>query len=423
MKSLLKNSIRFAPVLALTLMISCTQKPEKQATASGTLPPPPISTISAEDKAKFQRAIQAYIDSSFPSGRLNGSILVAKNGEILYEHYAGFNNPRRKEDSITQNTPFHLASVSKTVTAVAILKLWQDGKLNIQDSITKYLPGFPSEGVTIKTLLNHRSGLPNYVHYMERLGWNRNQIMTNQDVLDFLIEKHDDIDIGPADRRFTYSNTNYALLALIIEKASGMSYGDYMKTTFFDPLGMTSSYVYKSQDSARSLPSFFNNGRQYAFDYLDMVYGDKNIYSTVRDMLKFDQALNSGKLLNTDVLTQSYTPYSFEKPGKNNYGLGWRMILLANGKKLIYHNGWWHGYRTAFYRMPDENAVIIALCNNDSRMIYSTKKLADLFGDYMQTNDKDDDLDNGQVRRKSSRRSSYASTRKMSRSKYAAAKK
>jgi hypothetical protein len=99
------------------------------------------------------------------------------------------------------------------------------------------------------------------------------------------------------------------------------------------------------------------------------------------------------------------------------------MILLANGKKLIYHNGWWHGYRTAFYRMPDENAVIIALCNNDSRMIYSTKKLADLFGDYMQTHDKDEDLDNGTVKRKSSRRSSFASTKKMSRSKYVAAKK
>src|ERR1700741_1965096 len=123
MKSLLKNSIRLAPVLALTLLISCTQKPEKQATASGTVPPPPISTISAEDKVKFQRAIQTFIDSSFPTGRLNGSILVAKNGEILYECYAGFNNPRRKEDSINQNTPFHLASVSKTVTAVAILKL------------------------------------------------------------------------------------------------------------------------------------------------------------------------------------------------------------------------------------------------------------------------------------------------------------
>lgn len=423
MKSLLKNSIRYTPFLALALFVSCTQRPEKKAGVPGTVPPPPVSTISNEDKAKFQRAIQAFIDTSFPTGRLNGSILVAKNGEILYEYYAGFNNPRRKQDSIDQNTPFHLASVSKTVTAVAVLKLWQDGKLNITDSVSKYLPGFPCEGVTIKTLLNHRSGLPNYVHYMERLGWDRNRIMTNKDVLDFIIERKKDIDIGPADRHFSYSNTNYALLALIIEKASGMPYADYLKTTFFNPLGMTSSYLYTSQDSARSIASYFYSGRQYAFDYLDMVYGDKNVYSTVRDLLKFDQALNSGKLLNKEVLNQAYTPYSFEKPGKNNYGLGWRMVLLANGKKLIYHNGWWHGYRTAFYRMPDENAVIIALCNNDSRMIYSTKKLADLFGDYMQTNDKDEDLENGSVSRKSTRRKHYASSKKLKRTKYVAAKK
>ncbi len=222
MKSLLKNSIRYAPFLALALFVSCTQQPEKKAEVSGAAPPPPVSTISSEDKAKFQRAIQAFIDTSFPTGRLNGSILVAKNGEILYEYYAGFNNPRKKQDSIDQNTPFHLASVSKTVTAVAVLKLWQDGKLNITDSVSKYLAGFPCEGVTIKTLLNHRSGLPNYVHYMERLGWDRNRIMTNKDVLDFIIERKKDIDIGPADRHFSYSNTNYALLALIIEKAIGM---------------------------------------------------------------------------------------------------------------------------------------------------------------------------------------------------------
>jgi len=423
MKSLLKNSIRFVPFLAVAFLVSCTQKPEKKAEVAGPPSPTPISTISDAEKAKFQRAIQAFIDTSFPTGRLNGSILVAKNGEILYEYYAGFNNPRRKEDSINQNTPFHLASVSKTITSVAVLKLWQDGKLNINDTVSKYLAGFPCEGVTIKTLLNHRSGLPNYVHYMERLGWDRSRIMTNQDVLNFIIERKKDIDIGPPDRHFSYSNTNYALLALVIEKASGMSYSDYLKTTFFNPLGMTSTYVYSSQDSARSIPSYFYSGRQYAFDYLDMVYGDKNVYSTVRDLLKFDQALNSGKILNQEILSQAYTPYSFEKRGKNNYGLGWRMQLLTNGKKLIYHNGWWHGYRTAFYRLTDENAVIIALCNNDSRMIYKTKKLADLFGDYMQTNDKDEEIENGTTQRKSTRRTHYASSKKLNHTKSVAAKK
>lgn len=315
-------------------------------------------------------------------GNFNGSILVAKNGEIIYEQYKGFRNPRVKKDSITPSTSFHLASISKTITGMAILKLAEQGKLNIEDTVSKYLPGFPCSGVTVKTLLNHRSGLPNYVHYMDKLGWDKKKLITNKDVLDFIVARHEDIDIGAPDRRFSYSNTNYALLALVIEKASGQFYGDYLRQTFFEPLGMKDTYVFTPADSAKSLPSFFYSGRQYAFDFLDLVYGDKNIYSTVRDLLKWDQALHSGLFFKKETLDAAYAGYSFERPGVNNYGLGWRMFLLRNGKKFIYHNGWWHGNRTAFYRLIDENVTIIALCNNDSKMVYSSKKFADMFGNY-----------------------------------------
>ncbi|RZK44800.1 MAG: hypothetical protein EOO94_04895 [Pedobacter sp.] len=150
---------------------------------------------------------------------------------------------------------------------------------------------------------------------------------------------------------------------------------------------MKDSYAFTLADSARALPSYFNNGRQYAFDFLDLVYGDKNVYSTVRDMLKFDQALYTGSLVSKPLLDSAYSPYSFEKPGTHNYGLGWRMLLLKNGKKVIYHNGWWHGNRTAFYRLIDENVTIIAFCNNDSKMIYKTKDMADIFGSYFHDED------------------------------------
>ncbi|MBC7851028.1 MAG: beta-lactamase family protein [Chitinophagaceae bacterium] len=348
----------------------------------------PVPGLTPQLK-KMQAAIRAFADSTF-KGRLNGAILVAKDGQILYEKYDGFSMYRSKKDSITANSSFHLASVSKTITGIAVLKLSQDGKLNVNDSITKYFPAFPSPGVTIKSLLNHRSGLPNYAHFMDRLGWDKKTKVTNHDVLDFLIARHEDIDIGAADRRFSYSNTNYALLALIIEKASGMSYKEYLKQTIFQPFGMKDSYVFTLEDSARSMPSYFNNGRQYAFDFLDLVYGDKNIYSTPHDLLKLDIALSSGVILRQDILDAACTPYSFEKPGTHNYGLGWRLLMLKNGKKVIYHNGWWHGNRTAFYRLPEEKVTIIALCNNDSKMIYSVRKLADLFGDYLQTGPKSD---------------------------------
>lgn len=93
------------------------------------------------------------------------------------------------------------------------------------------------------------------------------------------------------------------------------------------------------------MPSYFYNGRQYAFDFLDLVYGDKNVYSTVEDLQKFERSLTEYKFLSKASLDEAYIPYSNEKPGTHNYGLGWSMLLLKNGKKIIYHNGWWHGNR------------------------------------------------------------------------------
>jgi CubicO group peptidase (beta-lactamase class C family) len=174
-----------------------------------------------------------------------------------------------------------------------------------------------------------------------------------------------------------------------------MKYPDYLRTTFFEPLGMKDSYVFTLTDSAKKyMPSFYYSGKPYAFEFLDAVYGDKNVYSTVRDLLKWDQALKNETLFKKQTLDAAYSGYSFEKPGTHNYGLGWRMYLLKNGKKLIYHNGWWHGNRTSFYRMLDEDATIIALCNNDDRYVYRVKEMADIFGDYMQGHNRYDDDEN-----------------------------
>lgn len=391
----MKNAIGL--LAFIVLLYSCKDKSGKEELdpkSAVSSYPAAQSTLSPSELRHYKAMANQFFDSMLGRGQFNGSILVAKNGEIIYEQYKGFRNPKIKKDSITPSTSFHLASISKTITAMAVLKLAEEGKLNIEDSVSNYLAGFPCEGVTIKTLLNHRSGLPNYVHYMERLGWDKRKLITNQDVLNFIIERHKDIDINAPDRRFSYSNTNYALLALIIEKASGMFYGDYLKQTFFTPLGMKDTYVFTPADSAKSLPSFFYNGRQYAFDFLDLVYGDKNIYSTVRDLLKWDQALHSAQLFKKETLDAAYAGYSFERPGINNYGLGWRMFLLGNGKKFIYHNGWWHGNRTAFYRLLDENVTIIALCNNDSKKVYSSKKLADMFGNYFKNKEEANEAEN-----------------------------
>jgi CubicO group peptidase (beta-lactamase class C family) len=394
--------LRLLPVCILA--ISCAQfgdnQPEllAQAKAQTTLSVANKNASPSDSVDYYLSLVKGFVDTTF-SSHLNGGILVARKGQVLYEKYSGFGNPRGYgSDSITANTPFHLASVSKTFTAMATLKLWQDGKIDIDQPVSTYLPGFNCEGVTVRMLLNHRSGIPKYDHYMPGMGWPRKKMMSNQDVLDFLIANRKKIPVGRPDRGFSYSNTNYALLALIIEKASGQFYGDYLKNTFFDSLGMRDTYVFTHADSARSLPSFYYSGRPYAFESLDFVYGDKNVYSTVRDLLKWDQALRDNHYFNQATLDAAYTPYSNEKPGTHNYGLGWRMFVLKNGKKLIYHNGWWHGNRAAFVRLLDEDVTIAAVCNNDSKMIYAVKEMADYFGDYMQNNDDDGDADNRVVR-------------------------
>ena len=351
---------------------------------------PPLS----KEKAKFYNAACArFFDSLLlRSSAFNGSILVAKDGNIVYEKYAGFENPQIKKDSLGISSAFHLASVSKTFTAMAVLKLWEEGRLSIEDTLGKYFPNFPYPGITVKMLLSHRSGLPNYVHYMELHGWDKRKMVYNPDVLTSLYMMKPPLEF-PSGRHFSYCNTNYALLAMIIEKVSSQTYSVFLRQTFFEPLNMRDTYVYTSQDSSRAMNSYEYNNRPFRREFLDAVYGDKNVYSTVRDMLKWDQALYAGRLFKQATLDSAFAGYSFEKHGKRNYGLGWRMTFLDNGKKLLYHNGWWHGNNTAFIRLVDERATIIVLGNKFNRRIYASKKLADLFGNYMQHGNYGEDME------------------------------
>ena len=307
---------------------------------------------------------------------------MAKKGNIVFEDYMGTGH-LNSTDTVTANTSFHIASVSKTFTAMAVLKLMQDGKLNIDDEFVKYFPSFNYPGVTIRTMLNHRSGLPNYVHFMEQLKWDKKKFVSNEDVLNALITRKAELkDIAPPNTRFAYCNSNYALLALLIEKISGVKYAQFMQQTFFAPLQMTNSFVFDTSMLQKVNPSYDWKGEQIPYNFLDAVYGDKNIYSTPQDLLIWDKALSCCKIFKDSTLVEAYTPYSNEKPGIKNYGLGWRMNIYPNGKKMIYHNGWWHGNNAAFIRLIEDSATIILLGNKFNRNIYHAKEMAPLFGDY-----------------------------------------
>ena len=337
--------------------------------------------ISKEEEKKYYDLAEAYLNATLLRGNFNGSILIAKNGVPVYEKYIGYKDLRTK-DTLTAQTPLQIASTSKTLTAAAVLQLVQQGKLNLDTPVYKIFQGFPYTGVTVKMLLNHRSGLPNYLYYMEDGGWDRKRLATNTDVLNTLINWHPTQAYTPGFH-FNYCNTNYVLLALIIERFSGMSYKDYMQKNIFEPLGMTNSYVQTVNDSARTTPSFDGYGSLWQLDFSDGPYGDKNIYSTPRDLLKWDQALYNESIINKQFLDSAFTPYSNEKPGVYNYGLGFRLLMISNGKKVIYHHGRWHGFNSAFARLTDEKITIIILTNKFNRSIYmAARKMYNIFGNY-----------------------------------------
>jgi CubicO group peptidase (beta-lactamase class C family) len=380
----MKLLIKFLPILII-FITSCKNNKKIPLPNEPIIATIPINinyaSISTNEKEKWNHIIETFYNGIL-GPKLNGQVLVAKNGEILFEKYVGNENVNdSKSKPIDEHTPIHLASCSKTFTAGAILLLQQQNKLSIDDLVTKYLPEFPYSTITLKMLLNHRSGILNYVHNLENWGWKSDSMATNMDIYKMLVLNKPVLNY-PSDTHFSYCNTNYALLALIVEKISGKTFPEWMKKNIFLPLQMNDTYVFQPKDTATATMSYEWNNRPIAFMNLDAIYGDKNIYSTVRDMYKWDQALYTNALLTEESKTLAYTPYSNERPGIKNYGLGWRMFNFPNQKKIVFHNGWWHGNNNAFIRLIQDSATIICLGNKFSRANYGVMQLTYLFGDY-----------------------------------------
>ncbi|MET0395134.1 MAG: serine hydrolase domain-containing protein [Chitinophagaceae bacterium] len=381
----------------LTLSVLCygcntgsSEKVKQQPEDSLQYYPPTPGRLSQQDFRRYLRELTAYFDKHLPAGSFNGGILVAKEGHVLFEKYTGFANLRTK-DTLTDSTSFHIASVSKTFTAIAVLRLAQEQKLSLSDSVQRFFPGLPYPGVTVKTLLNHRSGIPNYIYFMDDSKEDREKNVTNADVLQQLYTEKPARNFK-AGTRFSYSNTNFVLLALIVEKLSGLPFPQYMQQTFFGPLQMRHTYVYTPADSARVISSFTAGGTVWDNDHLENTYGDKNIYSTPSDLLKWDQALYTDQLVGRPLLDSAFTPYSLERPSVHNYGLGFRLLLLPNGKKVIYHFGRWHGFNAVFARLTAEKATIIILGNRYNRGIYlSARKAYEIFSDYGKGSSEDEE--------------------------------
>lgn len=327
-----------------------------------------------EDTTTVEYQLMRYKLDSFYKSQVargfNGSVLIGYHGQIIYERYFGYAD-KGLGRKLTPDAGVQLASTSKTFTATAIMYLHQHKYLNINHKVQAYLPTFPYANITIKMLLNHRSGLPDYLKWYARYRKNTASPVYNDEVLQLFSEYRPGLDFIP-DTRFKYSNSNYAILARLIEEVTEMRYKDFMQQYIFDPLGMTNTFVY---DPAVGLPgnatkSYRADWVEYPIMFADGVYGDKGIYSTVRDMYKWDQSFYNFQFLDSFTTEFAYGPCSFESGGVKNYGLGWRMYCYPDGDKVVFHNGWWHGNNTVFLRFIHDNFTIIVLGNKYNKGIY-----------------------------------------------------
>jgi len=343
------------------------------------------------DKASLVRYIDQYYKKVWEGSDLSGGILVAKGDDILYENYRGFGR-EGNQMPIDKNTPLHVASVSKTMTAMAMMKLIEAGKIKLTDHLTQFFPGFPYPDVTVKTLLSQRSGLPKYEYFITKIQPAPAELtkafITNQDVLNMIIKYKPEL-ARDTDTGFMYCNTNFALLALIIEKITKKSFPESMKEMVFDPLKMKNSYIFQEKDIPTAAQSFYYGGNKlYPLDRLDLIYGDKNVYTTPRDLFNFSKAMYSKDFLKPKLMEMVFTPYSNEKAGMNNYGIGFRMKIFDNGEKLTYHNGWWHGTNSVFAHLLKSKVTIVAIGNKYSNKVYTALALSGLFEDFPAQKDK-----------------------------------
>lgn len=310
--------------------------------------------------------------------RFNGVVLVADGERILYREALGIRNAAGTEE-LRPDAVFNLASVSKPITATAILILAEKGRLSLNDPAHKYVPEMKNwykgaDRITIKHLLWHTSGLPDYEELADDYFEQSEQEDPIQDFVDNSMIRAMFSDLRPeplfyAGEEFSYSNTGYLLLADIVEKVSGQSFQVFLQQNLFRPLAMNSSSVCTAKNQpANKARGFEREGEEryeYDVEYLDGVYGDGNICSTADDLLKLDRALRKGTLLGTEGASSALEPGNLNNGDPIDYGYGWE---LQEG--VSFHTGSWTGFRTYFIRYIDEGFTIIVLDNSSNEELY-----------------------------------------------------
>ncbi len=358
-------------LLVLTVITACEQKKEKKNSA-----------FEIVENEKTER-----LDSLFTEfhkyEEFNGNVLIAENGKIIFQNSYGLANEESGE-KLNIETVFELASVSKQFTAMGIVQLKKEGKLSYDDDISQFIPELSNyKGVTIKNLLTHTGGLPDYMSLAEK-EWNKSKIATNKDIIklfqDFKPEKEFE-----SNKDYAYSNTGYLLLGTIIERVSGQSFGEYLNDKIFAPLEMDNTFVYRRRYEPKEVSNYAQgyiysdslnrrilpdeNGKEFFFVYLDGIVGDGMVNSNLHDLLKWDRALYSSRLIDEQDKNLIFYPHKYADSLETDYGFGWFIKEDPTFGKIVRHAGGWAGYRTYIERHLDNDKTIIILQNQGTRKI------------------------------------------------------
>ena len=331
-----------------------------------------------------------FISDMKSKGFTTGNILVYENGEIVFQSSDGLRSID-PIDSLTLNSQFRLASVSKQFTGVAIMKLKQSGNLYYNQKVNTILTDFPHDNITIKHLLHHTSGLADYIeiikeNFMPQKSTKR-YILGNNEILNIFYDTNPKLNFQPGEE-WEYSNTGYMVLASIVEKVSKQHFRDFLKENIFEPFGMSNTTLFNYQEG--NDPNMPNRvfGYQKALNQKDYklndyhivndVRGDGGIYSTLNDLYKWNMALVNYKVLPKEYLDEAWSWGTLNNGEKIIYGFGWFRFLEDKTKpKTVFHSGGWVGFATYLFNEIETKSGYIVLTNNSTRVIFDIKNAID----------------------------------------------
>ncbi len=307
--------------------------------------------------------------------KFSGVVLIAENGKVKFEQAYG-NLDNEKQIPNKTNTIFELASVSKQFTAMTIMMLQEKGLLNYDDLVEQYIH-IPYKGITIRQLLTHTSGLPDYQNIMDQ-HWDKSKVANNKDIIEYLNKYAPPASFEPGTK-YEYSNTGFVILASITEKVSGRDFIEFCNQEIFSKLKMNRTAIRTLEQKA--VTPNFALGYMYVTERNKYVRADSfpssnytiwlgnrkgpgRISANVQDLLKWDQALYGQSLISNKTLQEAYTPMALHNGSISNYGFGWDLIPNAPNGKIVWHNGDNPGYKTLIMRFVDQQRTLIVLCNN-----------------------------------------------------------